>query len=68
MEPGVQLRRIHLERGSNSGQLDQQASASPTELPGLFGKEAREFIRAGVLIRINTVTISCSCLLQVKQK
>ena len=35
MEPCLRLRGFRLERGSNSGPLDQQASADPTELPGL---------------------------------
>ena len=34
MESRLRLRRFRLERGSNSGPLDQKASAQPTELPG----------------------------------
>ena len=36
MEPRLQLKKIRLERDSNSGRLDQQASALPTELPGIL--------------------------------
>ena len=36
MEPRLRLRRNHLEQGSNSGLLDWQASALPTELPELL--------------------------------
>ena len=37
MEPRLHLKRIHLERESNSGPPDQQASAELTKLPGSFG-------------------------------
>ena len=38
MEPRLQFRRFHLERGSNSGPTDQETRDSPTELPGLLTK------------------------------
>ena len=47
MEPRLRLRRFQIERGSNSGPLDQQASAKPSELPGLRNSERKQFAPLG---------------------
>ena len=44
MEPRLRLRRFRLERDSNSGLLDQQASANPTELPGPHNSEGNDLL------------------------
>ena len=43
MEPRLRLRRFRIEHGSNLGPLDQQASAKPSELPGLRNSERKQF-------------------------
>ena len=43
MEPRLRLRSFRIERGSNLGPLDQQASAKPSELPGLCNSERKQF-------------------------
>ena len=43
MEPRLRLRRFGIERGSNSGPLDQQVSAKHSELPGLRNSKRKQF-------------------------
>ena len=66
MESRLRLRRLGIERGSNSGPLDQQVSAKPSELPGLRNSErkqsgANSLLSRGDMTKSYILQLSNSC-------